>query len=191
MNYKVKTREEISKCRTLAESGIAIEIIAQQMGFSQNTVKKIVYRIDGYEGDVFNHSARWPDKWMKTKIYVSPIDRERIRIQSATPGRYPRSTYEKQRCLIHIHEAQKAYRILGLKWPLKPLVHHKDCDETNFSPFNLVVFRSNGFHRRHHLAIQKAMHEFIQKRNLMDEFYIEHPNIKENSIGDLLAEHQK
>ena len=47
----MKDKAEISEVRRLSDLGTPLNRIARMMGFSKNTVKKIVYRIEGYEKD--------------------------------------------------------------------------------------------------------------------------------------------
>lgn len=184
----VKNRNEIAEVRRLAEDGISQRAIAKQMGFSKNTVRKIVYRINGYEGDEFNRADRWAGGHYRTPKYVSQIDGEELHYQKPNSAACPRVSINGGRMWLHIYEAKKAYRILELEWPNQAIVHHRDYDRENLSPDNLVVFDSVGPHIRHHADLAKAMYNFLRQKGLFDEFYQDHPEVRCKTLGDMLRD---
>ena len=187
---RVKTQKEILKVRVLQKSGLSIRAIAKRLGFSKNTVKKIVYGEAGYEGEEFRHS-RWKGKAYSSPIYVSEIDGENIHCQSMTTPGYPRISKNKKRTWLHIYESKKAFEVLKKKWPKTATVHHKDYNVKSCCPDNLIVFEDAGAHRRYHGEIEKAMYLFLEKMGLLGSFFDNNPCLKIKSIGDMLNEPKK
>ena len=158
------------------------------MEFSKNTVRKIVYRTNGYEGDKFDQADRWPGGRYRALKYVSQIDSEELHYQKSNLAAYPRVSTDEGRMWLHIYEAKKAYRILGLEWPNRAIVHHRDYDGENLSPDNLVVFDGTGSHIRHHADLEKVMYSFLRRKGLLDEFYQDHPAVRCKTLGDMLRD---
>lgn len=188
MSTSVKSKREIATARKLARGGMATRAIAMKLGFSKNTVKKIVERTNGYEGEVFDRATRWPGRKYSAPIYVSQIDGEEVHFQRPSSSDYPRVSINGTRRLLHIYEAQKAYRILGLSWPERATVHHVDYVRDNLSQTNLAVFDGTGPHIRHHGDLERAMYSFLLGAGLLGEFYKKYPNVKCVTLADLLSE---
>ena len=164
--------------------------IASVMGYSKNTVRKIVYRIDGYEREAFNHN-RWKGGQYRSEEWISEVDGELLHIQRTVDGRYPRITVEGKRSSLHIREAQKVFVLAKREWPRTAVVHHINHITDDLSLSNLVVFRGTGEHLAHHGRTESAMYAFLYKRGLLDDFYMACPDVKPETLEDILAETKK
>jgi len=189
----VKTKKEILEIRRLSEEGISNRKIAKEKGFTRNTIKKIINKVDGYEGNEFNHIERWKNvgKLHSCPKFISKIDDEVLYLQSATPEGYIRVNVRGERKALHIYEAKKLYKIIGIEWIDTNIVHHKDYDKANYSLSNLSVFQSIGLHKVHHSNMENSMYIFLKKEGLLDKFYIENPNMKVVSLNDMLIQKRK
>jgi hypothetical protein len=120
--------------------------------------------------------------------YISKIDGETIYV-SRSKYQY-NTTFKggsvKAKEHLHIHEAKKAYRILGIPWSSEFVVHHVDLNKTNSEPKNLFVFDNNSSHRIHHAGMEKAMYDFLSNNGLLENFYACNPKLRLKTISELL-----
>ncbi len=187
---KIKTKKEIAKTRQLRKDGMSMKSISKKMGFSVNTIKKIVHQTNGYESDIFDRGNRWRGRQHYAPIYISQIDGEKIHYQKPTSADYPRISTTKGRMWLHIYEAKKVFRILNTRWPEKAIVHHIDYNKENLSSCNIVVFDGTGLHIQHHNTLEKAMYGFLYQKKLLNEFYENYPKVKCETLKDLLKKHK-
>lgn len=88
---------------------------------------------------------------------------------------------------FHIHEAKKIFKILGKEWSQTTCIHHIDGDKLNNKLNNLAIFENNGKHHEHHKKLELKMFQFLQSRNLLQEFYKENPELRLQTLSDLIS----
>jgi hypothetical protein len=114
----------------------------------------------------------------------SEIDGEKIQL-GGDKSAYLRIFPSKE--MLHIHEAKKAFTLVGRKWFDSYVVHHIDGNKRNNNLENLSVIDDNALHRKQHNAMEKSMYSFLVERNLLAEFYSANPNLKLETLKDITA----
>lgn len=181
------TQSEIQRVRAALAAGTGIREISRSLGFARSTVRKIARRKYGYEGISFDKRRYVNVGGIYTApVFTSPVDGERLHVESGSEEGYRRISKNGKRLSIHIYEARKVYTRTQLEWPPKAVVHHIDYNENNYAPSNLSVFENRSLHCLHHGELSKAMYEFLSEEGFLPQFYERHPSLKLVTLVDLL-----
>ena len=187
----VKNTESILRVRNLYEQeGLSLKGVAHKMGYSINTVRKIVRHVYGYEGDSFNKEDRWKNVGrQRAEInYISNIDGEALTIQKGgTKDGYLRISKFRYRETLHTYEAKKVYRLLNREWSSRNIVHHVDNNKTHCASDNLSIFASHSLHRNYHGRLERLMYQYLLDTELLAEFYKKNPEMQLKTLKDFLS----
>lgn len=181
------TVTQIRTIRKMRRAAATHDEISAAVGVSVCTVRRYL-RLDPKqrEAELYRlNVGRAGLKRSKThQVYVSPIDGEKLVVMVS--GGYLRLTSDLNREHLHVYEAKKVYRLLGLPWKPGLIVHHIDLTRANAAPTNLSVLPSVGEHRQLHNQLEQSMYAFLQRRGLLAEFYRQHPQLCLVSLADQL-----
>lgn len=116
------------------------------------------------------------------RVFTSEIDGEKISI-SCGKLKYFRIIGSKEQ--LHVYEAKKIFRVKNKEWNDNFVVHHVDGNKINNSLSNLAILQNGGTHQKHHKKMEIAMYSFLKNNNLLDEFYLENPHLKLETLLNL------
>lgn len=182
---KHKTPKEIIKVRKMFASGLTPKEIALELSYSVNTVKKIIHRTHGYEEDIFK--ITWGGKKHSSPTTRSEVDGEILHLQAVdSKDGYIRISKNGKRTSFHRHEAAKILKKRGKQLTSKMVIHHDNHNRIDNRLENLVLFESNSLHGQYHGQMEIAMYQFLEQKNLLNQFYKDNPKLKLKTLKDML-----
>jgi hypothetical protein len=133
-------------------------------------------------------------KACKYDVYESQVDGEKVRTTVGAQGYHLVSdvgnsrVVNERRGLLHVYEAKKVFALLGIAWDKSFVVHHISYLRRNPCLNNLHVFNSQADHIKHHSLMERTMYNFLFEYGLLEKFYLEHPEVKLQTLKDQLLE---
>ncbi len=181
---KALTTQNIEQIKGLLQQGYSERVIRALTGFARPTIRKVKHDLVRREEGNFDLS--YHVQGVKGEKYISLIDDEVLYVQLYN-GYYRILGGRHDRQHLHVYEAKKVYELVDLKWPEEAEVHHIDRLTINTSLRNLAVFDSTSSHMKHHGDMEHAMYAFLFLNDYLPEFYKEYPQLKCQSLDELIV----